>query len=65
MDAPKTEGGKWVCALCGYIYDPAEGDPAEGDPAHGVAPGTPWERVPSSWSCPLCGVDKEMFKKAD
>ena len=29
----------------------------EGDPAHGVAPGTPWEQVPSSWSCPLCGVD--------
>ena len=60
VDAPKTEGGKWVCALCGYIYDPAEGDPA-----HGVAPGTPWEQVPSSWSCPLCGVDKEMFKKAE
>lgn len=60
VDAPKTEGGKWVCALCGYIYDPAEGDPA-----HGVAPGTPWEQVPSSWSCPLCGVDKEMFKKVD
>ncbi|MBM6665917.1 rubredoxin [Flavonifractor plautii] len=60
VDAPKTEGGKWVCSLCGYIYDPAEGDPA-----HGVAPGTPWEQVPSSWSCPLCGVDKEMFKKAE
>ena len=60
VDAPKAEGGKWVCALCGYIYDPAEGDPA-----HGVAPGTPWEQVPASWSCPLCGVDKEMFKKAE
>ena len=62
VDAPagKTAGGKWVCALCGYIYDPAEGDPA-----HGVAPGTPWEQVPSTWSCPLCGVDKDMFKKVD
>lgn len=62
VDAPagKTDGGKWVCALCGYIYDPAEGDPA-----HGVAPGTPWEQVPSTWSCPLCGVDKDMFKKVD
>ena len=62
VDAPagKTDGGKWVCALCGYIYDPAEGDPA-----HGVAPGTAWEQVPSTWSCPLCGVDKDMFKKVD
>ena len=62
VDAPagKTAGGKWVCALCGYIYDPAEGAPA-----HGVAPGTPWEQVPSTWSCPLCGVDKDMFKKVD
>ena len=62
VDAPeeKTAGGKWVCALCGYIYDPAEGDPA-----HGVAPGTPWEQVPASWSCPLCGVDKGMFKPAE
>ena len=62
VDAPeeKRAGGKWVCALCGYIYDPAEGDPA-----HGVAPGTPWEQVPASWSCPLCGVDKGMFKPAE
>ena len=62
VDAPeeKSAGGKWVCALCGYIYDPAEGDPA-----HGVAPGTPWEQVPASWSCPLCGVDKGMFKPAE
>ncbi len=62
VDAPtaQTDGGKWVCSLCGYIYDPAEGDPA-----HGVAPGTPWELVPATWSCPLCGVDKDMFKKAE
>ncbi|MBM6926544.1 rubredoxin [Pseudoflavonifractor phocaeensis] len=59
VDAPQCESEKWVCSLCGYIYDPAEGDPA-----HDVAPGTPWEKVPATWSCPLCGVDKEMFKKA-
>ena len=62
VDAPqeKPAGGKFVCALCGYIYDPAEGDPA-----HGVAPGTPFDAIPSSWSCPLCGVDKEMFKPVE
>ena len=62
VDAPqeKPAGGKFVCALCGYIYDPAEGDPA-----HGVAPGTPFDAIPSSWSCPRCGVDKEMFKPVE
>lgn len=62
VDAPeeKSAGGKFVCALCGYIYDPAEGDPA-----HGVAPGTPFDAIPSSWSCPLCGVDKGMFKPVE
>ena len=59
VEAPVAAGGqKWVCALCGYIYDPAEGDPA-----HGVAPGTAFEDVPGTWSCPLCGVDKGMFDK--
>ena len=49
---------KYVCDLCGYIYDPAEGDPD-----NGVAPGTPWEQVPADWVCPLCGVGKAQFSK--
>ena len=44
---------KYVCDICGYVYDPAEGDPD-----NGVAPGTAWESVPESWVCPLCGVGK-------
>ena len=40
---------KYVCP-CGYVYDPAVGDPD-----NGVAPGTPWEDVPESWECPVCG----------
>ena len=51
---------KYVCDICGYVYDPAEGDPD-----NGVAPGTPWEQVPDTWVCPLCGVDKGMFKPAE
>ena len=50
---------KYVCDMCGYIYDPAEGDPD-----NGVAPGTPWEKVPEDWVCPLCGVGKDQFSKA-
>ena len=49
---------KYVCDMCGYIYDPAEGDPD-----NGVAPGTPWEKVPEDWVCPLCGVGKDQFYK--
>ena len=48
----------YECTVCGYIYDPAEGDPD-----NGVEPGTPWEKVPSDWVCPLCGADKDMFEK--
>ena len=47
---------RYVCKVCGYIYD--EG---VGDPDNGVAPGTPWENVPQEWVCPLCGVGKENF----
>jgi rubredoxin len=48
---------KWKC-VCGYIYDPEKGDPM-----NGVDPGTPWEKVPDDWACPLCGQSKEVFEK--
>ena len=57
--AAPAAGGKWVCALCGYIYDPEQGD-AKG----GVAPGTPFESLPADWVCPLCRMGREMFKPA-
>ena len=41
---------KYVCTVCGYIYDPAEGDMGN------LAPGTPWEQVPEEWTCPVCGA---------
>jgi len=49
---------KWVCAICGYVYDPAQGDPD-----NGVDPGTAWEDVPSDWLCPVCGASKDDFEK--
>ena len=48
---------KYVCAICGYVYDPEAGDPD-----NGVAPGTAWEDVPEDWVCPLCGVGKDNFE---
>jgi len=49
---------KYVCDLCGYVYDPEVGDPD-----NGIAPGTAFEDLPSNWTCPLCGVDKSNFSK--
>ena len=50
---------KYVCEVCGYVYDPAVGDPA-----NGVEAGTAWENVPEGWMCPVCGVGKDQFKPA-
>lgn len=47
---------KYVCDVCGYVYDPAEGDPD-----NGISPGTPFEELPSDWVCPVCGADKSNF----
>ena len=47
---------KWVCTVCGYVYDPAEGD-AEG----GIAPCTAFENLPEEWVCPICGSGKDEF----
>ena len=48
---------KYECQGCGYIYDPAVGDPDNGVPA-----GTAFEDLPADWTCPMCGVDKDMFE---
>ncbi len=47
---------KYICDVCGYIYDPEAGDP-EG----GIAPGTAFEDIPDDWVCPVCGVSKDNF----
>jgi rubredoxin len=49
---------KYVCSMCGYIYDPQKGDPESGIP-----PGTRFEDLPDDWTCPGCGASKKQFKK--
>lgn len=51
---------KYVCDVCGYIYDPAVGDPD-----NGIEPDTAFEDLPEDWLCPLCGVGKDEFSKVD
>lgn len=49
---------KYKCIVCGYIYDPAAGDPDSN-----VKPGTPFDKLPEDWVCPLCGAPKTEFEK--
>ena len=44
--------GKYVCSICGYVYDPAEHD--------GVA----FDDLPDDWKCPRCKQGKTKFNKA-
>ena len=38
---------RYVCSICGYIYDEAEN--------------IPWSELPEDWKCPLCGAAKSDF----
>ena len=51
---------KYVCDVCGYIYDEAIGDPD-----NGIEAGTKWEDVPDDFLCTLCGVGKDQFSEAE
>ena len=52
-----AEFKKYMCVICGLIYDEAEGWPEEG-----IAPGTRWDDVPENWYCPDCGASKDEFE---
>ena len=51
---------KYVCDVCGWVYDEELGD-AE----NGIAPGTKFEDLPEDFECPLCGVGKENFSETE
>lgn len=55
----KDENGKYVCSICGYVYDPEMGDPDNGIPS-----GTKFEDLPEDWHCPLCKQGKDKFNRA-
>ena len=48
---------KWVCNVCGYVYDEEEGDPD-----NGIEPGT---KMDDDFVCPLCGVGKDDFSETE
>jgi flavin reductase (DIM6/NTAB) family NADH-FMN oxidoreductase RutF/rubredoxin len=59
VPAPAAAAGarRFVCGVCGHVYDPAEGDGGQG-----VAPGTLFEDLPGDWVCPVCGASRDEFR---
>lgn len=57
-DTPKNwPTTKYICIVCGYIYDEALGDPDGW-----LKPWTKFEDIPDSRMCPICGVTKLSFE---
>ncbi len=52
----EAEMKKYVCSVCGYVYDPDSGDNEAGIPA-----GTSFDNLPDDWTCPVCGAGKSEF----
>jgi flavin reductase (DIM6/NTAB) family NADH-FMN oxidoreductase RutF/rubredoxin len=57
--AASHASASYVCTVCGYVYDEVKGDPD-----NGIAPGTKFEDLPQTWTCPVCGADKSKFEKS-
>ena len=51
---------KYVCDVCGWVYDEELGDAESG-----IAPGTKFEDLPDDFVCPLCGVGKDTFSEEE
>lgn len=49
---------KYICKICGWIYDEAQGDPD-----NRIAPGTKFEDLPADYICPMCGAGKDEFEE--
>jgi rubredoxin len=49
---------KYKCSICGHVYDPDKGEPG-----YGTAAGIGFEKLPASWTCPICGAEKTLFDK--
>ena len=47
---------KYICLICGWVYDEELGSPEDGIP-----PMTKWDDIPVSWRCPNCGASKIDF----
>lgn len=51
---------KYICDICGWIYDPVQGVPEIG-----VQPNTAFEDLPEDFKCPECGAGKSSFSPVE
>lgn len=51
---------KWICSICGWIYDEENGDPD-----YNLEPGVAFEDLPADFVCPLCGAEKDAFEETE
>jgi rubredoxin len=49
---------KWICSVCGYVYDQKRGEPHRG-----IKPGTAFEDLPDDYTCPVCNLDPKISKQ--
>ncbi len=49
---------RYVCTICGYVYDPEQGEPD-----NDIAAGTSFDDLPDDYECPICGGGKDDFEK--
>ena len=49
---------KYRCMICEHIYDEEDGDPW-----NGINPTTTFEELPEDYSCPICAVSKDRFRR--
>jgi rubredoxin len=49
---------KWICSVCGYVYDQKRGEPHRG-----IKPGTAFEDLPDDYTCPVCNLDPKISRQ--
>lgn len=48
---------RYECRSCGYVYEPLKGDQQGG-----IRAGVPFEDLPATWKCPVCGAASQQFE---
>jgi rubredoxin len=51
---------RYICANCGYIYNPITGDPM-----NAIPPATIFDELPEQWVCPMCYATQDQFDPLD
>jgi len=56
----ESSSERYICANCGYIYNPITGDPM-----NAIPPATIFDELPKQWVCPMCYATQDQFDPLD